>query len=174
MAETEVLHQEPRYKIAQWVDEILGRWELVERDLHGELKQLLEVLAAEVVKLTEVNTDLTGRIGSIEWLKGSGKLLIRLSKERVASTPRERHQVDDWVDAAVAAWKDAVPELIRRELAEFIRGVVTQLALITKHNPSITLRGITFERPHAWGEDCVIIGILHAKRPLLPHDARLH
>lgn len=173
MAETEVLHREPRYKIAEWRDEILGRWELVERDLHDELIKLLEVLAAEMVKLTEVNNELTGRIGSIDWLKGSGKLIIRLSKDRATGTPRDRHQIDEWVDAAVSAWADAVPELIRREMAEFIRGVVTQLAIITKSNPSLTLRQITFDRPHAWGEDCVVIGILHAKRPLLPHDARL-
>lgn len=171
MSEYQVLSGEPRYQINDFVDEVLGRWQIVEAELHEELVRMVRSLAESMLRLQESDARVSGRIESIAWLE-NGKLMIRMATDDLRyASERERHQLDRWVDAALENWP-AASELIRREIADLLRGFVTQLGVIAKHNPSVRLRRIAFGRPEAWGDDVLFVQLLHEDRPFGPLEAR--
>ncbi len=171
MSEFQVLHGEPRHKVNDFVDEVLGRWQQVETDLHTELVQLIQRLADSMLKLKEGNKAVTGRIERIAWLE-NGKLMIRLATDGLRyAAERENHQLDRYVNKALEAWPTATKE-IRQEIADLLRGFVTQLGVIAKHNPSVRLRRIAFGAPQAWGDDVLFVQLLHEDRPFGPLEAR--
>ena len=181
MSEYQILHAEPRYKVDDFVDEVLGRWELVERELHSQLLFLVRGLAESILKLAEGNPRINGRIDSIAWLE-DGKLLICLATDGTDyAAEREPHQLDRYVNSALEAWPK-VPVGLRREIADLLRGFVTQLGVIAKHNPAVRLRRITFGMPqlgqseHARrrsrGDDKIEIQLFHEDRPFGPREAR--
>jgi hypothetical protein len=79
MAETEVLHAEPRHRVAAFVDDILGRADDAFDDMREQFRTLAISLMYQFAAAKKNGVDLrTVKFESVRWVK-EGRIVIDLS-----------------------------------------------------------------------------------------------
>lgn len=145
MSEFEVLHDEPRYKVDSFVNEILGRTKDVIAEMSEELERLLRDLVDQFKKYQEDHY-LLGldhvKVKEMTWTKdGHLSLSLHIPGGRFKDDDVQPHQVvDEFVASVVAKF---VPLSIQRECSHFLRGMIMQFAALKK-TQGINLRLIKF------------------------------
>src|SRR5258708_1275573 len=173
MAEYGVLHQEPRYKVDNFVDELMGRSREVIAIVGPEIKRLVISMIEQFTAFKCAHYLITldnVRFVNTMWMQDSGKLVLTFG---MGSKPADRDMpkhliVDTFVTELV---RDSVPESFRDEMAGFVRALVWQFSLIKKH-ALIDLSKFPFTTPQWINDRELIIGLLYNGKPYTPKQAR--
>jgi hypothetical protein len=173
MAEYQILRSEPRHRIDDFVDELLARAREVIADLGPALERLLRDMVAQFQTFRERHYLITLRDVRFEWVRWTpdGRLVIEFSADptlpRKPDPPELRHVViDAFADGVVGR---TVPEDLRGEFRQFLRGLVHQFAALKKHAP-VDLPLIAFDRVEWLTDRRLAIRMTHRGRPFLPQD----
>lgn len=176
MAELSVLHQEPRHKVDTFVDEMLVRARGVVAEAGPALERLLRDMIAQfntfqarhyLITLKDV------RFEWIRWIRETGQLVVEFTVDpnlgKFDEVSELRHEVvDAFVDGVVGR---TVPDALRGEFSQFLRGMVTQFAAIKKHSP-IDLTRIDFRQIEWLTDRRLSVRMTHHGRPFTPQEAR--
>ena len=179
MAEYSVLSSEPRYKVDEFVEELIGRARLVITEMKPALEQLLQSMVQqfELLHGDDLAFDFKAlRFQQIRWVK-EGRLVIGFETVHrvVEDEPEKLHHeaVDTFVDDVVGRY---VPVELADELKQFLRGMVMQLALLKKHQLGLDLTELRFG-PARWHGDLqtgsMIIDFLYNRQPFGPQLVHL-
>lgn len=173
MAEYEVLHQEPRHRVDEFVDEMLGRARLTVAAMGPAFERLLREMVAQFQAFQARHYLLTLERVRFEWMRWTrdGHLVIEFTPDGLAAPPADpplRHQVvDAFVDDVVGR---AVPDALRGEFSQFVRGMVQQFALLKKHALALDLGAVEFDRLEWLTDRQLAIRMTHHGQPLVPRD----
>ncbi len=173
MAEYEVLHAEPRHRVDEFVDELLGRARLVVVAMGPALERLLREMVGQFQTFQARHYLLTLERVRFEWVRWTrdGHLVIEFVADGVAAPPADpalRHQVvDAFVDDVVGR---AVPEALRGEFSQFVRGMVHQFAVLKKHALALDLDAVAFDRIEWLTDRQLTIRMTHHGQALLPRE----
>lgn len=170
MAELQVLHQESRHKVAEYVNERLGRRETTVSVMRPALVALATALCqqVEIMKSEHLALDLTRlRFAQVAWTP-TGQLVITFGYGEQA-TDDARYFVDDVVHEIVARNVRLTP--VQSEFAQFIASMVDQFALIKKNNVHLSLNLLEFENVR-WLDNELIIDVRYDGKPFGQREAR--
>lgn len=170
MAELAVLHQEPRHKVTEYVNERLGRREATVRVMRPALITLATALCQqiEIMKSEHSTLNLARlRFAQVAWTP-TGQLVIDFEYGEQA-TDDARYFVDEVVEEIVSRSVRVTP--VQSEIAQFIASMVDQFGLIKKHNVHLNLDHITFEGVR-WLDRELIIDIRYEGKPFGQREAR--
>lgn len=157
MAETEVLFNEPRHKIDEFVDEIKERRAAVEQVLREPLEQLCYTLLEQFVRRIATGSLRHISFGTPRWTL-DGRLVIDTVQRDVAHGPRPVAQV--------------VSEF-REKLDALRQGVIDQVAMVRKHALLFDPRQLRFGAPRWHLDGTVMVDLYYRGRPFQPnHDIR--
>lgn len=176
MAEYEVLHSEPRYKVDSLAEEITGRFRRVLDEMGPRLVGLIQNLCVSVGTFRESQYLITFdqiRIVDSRWLAQDGKLMLTFALgDKIAEREVEfRHKlVDNFVEDTIGTH---VPETFRDECSDFLRAMIFQFSMIAKHALSVSLRSITFDAPEWINDRQMLIGMRLDGHAFTPREARL-
>lgn len=167
MAEYQILHDEPRYKVDQWRNEMLFRRQDALGNLRGmrrEMRQLLVDLArAMCARFPE---ELAGYFEA-KWLK-EGCLVIELLRHRGRmQSPEPMFGIDELVDDALTTM--VPPVGLRDELRKLAAGLTDQFAAMKRSHQHLDLTQIRF-RTRWLNTRCFVVEVVHHGRPLGPRD----
>jgi hypothetical protein len=172
MAEYEVLHGEPRYKVDTLVGEVLERTRRVITEMGPRLEGLLRDMIEQFHSFRARNYLITFddvHFAQARHMQDGHILIDFLIGEHEPAPDFLRHAViDAWVDDVV---QRHVPESLRNEFSGFMRGTITQFAALTKHAP-VSLRAFTFDRIEWAGERTLSIAIKYRGEPFTPQTVR--
>jgi len=181
MSEYQVLAAEPRYKVDEFVDEVIGLARLVIAEMGVSLEALLKDMIEQFAIFKERHYLITFddvRFNWIRWIHGTGQLVIEFG---VGTHPEEellpRHEVVDAFIDDVITRTMLTPTMpitsitLRNEFSTFLRGMIAQFSVLKKHT-DIILRDIRFERIR-WATDRqLVIQLSYQGRPFTPQEAR--
>jgi hypothetical protein len=175
VADLSVLHQEPRHRVEQFVDEMLTRSRDVVAVMGPEFERLLRNMLDQFDAFRTAHYLITFkdvRFGQIVWLQETGQLLLAFvlaPKPHDPDVPRHA-VVDAFVRGVVGR---TVPDEFRDECEGFLRSMVMQFAMLKKTHSQIDLDAIAFATP-TWVSDRELrIDITHHGKPFLPREARI-
>jgi hypothetical protein len=173
MAELQILHSEPRYKVETFVDEAVERSRQVVAQTGPALEGLLRDMVATFQAFREAHYLITLDRVRFQWIRWTptGEILIvfGLGPTMVDKDMPAHEAVDGFVDAAVAWY---VPDELRGEFRGFVRAMVMQFAMLKKWHLDLDLEAIRFDRPRWHGDRTLVIGMRHRGRPLGHREAR--
>jgi len=173
MSEYQVLAAEPRYKVDEFVDEVIGLARLVIAEMGVSLEALLKDMIEQfaIFKDQHYLITLDGvRFNWIRWIHETGQLVIEFG---VGAHPEEellpRHEViDTFIDGVIVR---TTPIGLRNEFSTFLRGMIAQFSVLKKHT-DIILRDIRFERIRWATTRQLVIQLSYQGRPFTPQEAR--
>lgn len=170
MAELQVLHQEPRHKVTDYVAERLGRREATVKIMRPALTALATSLCQQIEVMKAEHSDLNLnrlRFARIAWTP-TGQLAIAFEYGDQALDD-VRYFVDEVV--AEITERNVRMNPVRSEIAQFIASMVDQFALIKKNNAHLNLDRITFDGVR-WLENELVIDIRYEGKPFGQREAR--
>lgn len=170
MAELQVLHQEPRHKVTDYVAERLGRREATVKIMRPALTALATSLCQQIEVMKAEHSDLNLnrlRFARIAWTP-TGQLAIAFEYGDQALDD-VRYFVDEVVAEITERNVRMAP--VRSEIAQFIASMVDQFALIKKNNVHLNLDRITFDGVR-WLENELVIDIRYEGKPFGQREAR--
>lgn len=159
MAELEVLHAEPRYKVEAFAAEMLGRRHATIQLMRDSLRSLVVGICEsfEKIKLQIPAMDLNQVIfAETKWTK-EGYLDISIGYGQIPDGEARYH-----IDELVMEIIDRNNRLmgIRDEMAQYISGMVDQFSVLKDRHPLCDLKGVTFT-DFKWMDGHLLFQIRH-------------
>jgi hypothetical protein len=172
LAEYQVLHQEPRHRVDEFVDEVVERRKATIDAMRPALESLVRNFCDQFESLKQAAPALHMRgvvFAETKWSK-EGRLVVEFGYDPQKDHDLgPRYHVDELVREIVE--KNGKLVVLFDELSQFVGMMVDQFMLLKKTHLAIDLTAITFDDMR-WLNQALIFDInLHGK-PFVPREAR--
>lgn len=172
MADLEVLHQESRYKVTSFADEIKDRRRLTIQSMRPALQALL-------VGLCDYLEGMKDDIAALEYDRvvlaqsiwtPDGRFVIEFGYQpRQSADPNARDHVDELILDIVRHNSRLLP--LFDEFARFCAALVDQFSALKKTHTHVNLDKITFTNPRGLDKD-LIFDLKHEGKPFSHREVR--
>lgn len=172
MGAYQVLHSEPRYKVDNFVSEIVGRRQETIQLMRPQLMKFLTVFAEQIdmLRLSYLGLDLTIlKFRQPTWTRAGVLVLTFQQIEQAPETPEPRYHVDEVVNEVF----DHEPRLapMKEEVSQFLAAFIDQFSVMRKHG-LIDLTNVTFPGVRWAPDGALLCDIVYDGRPMGPQDVR--
>lgn len=172
MSEYGILHDEARYRVDGFVDEVLWRTRNVITEMGFKFEALLRDMMRQFDAYQQRNylVVLDGvHFAQTRWMTdGTVRIDFAIGSHADAGDFMRHEVIDAFVDTVVQRY---VPRALRDEFSAFIRTMITQFAALKKHS-SLLLSGFTFGDVEWASESQLAFTIRYHGEPFIPSMVR--